>query len=45
MKTVKHSIITGFAVAALFCSCGSDKTNQTQKIDFMVDKFADVWNI
>jgi len=43
MKTFKHSIITGFTAAALFCSCGApNKTNQPQKIDFMVDKFADI---
>jgi len=40
---MKNSIITGFAVTALVCSCGtSDKTNPSQKIDFMVDKFADI---
>ena len=43
---MKYSIIKGFAVAAIFSSCGGgtnpDKTNQTQKIDIMVDKFADI---
>ena len=40
---MKNSIITGVAAIALFCSCdGGKKTNQTQKIDIMVDKFADI---
>ena len=40
---MKIPIITGFAITVLVCSCGtSDKTNPSQKIDFMVDKFADI---
>ena len=43
MKTFRYSMITGFAAAALFYSCGApNKTNQPQKIDIMVDKFADI---
>ncbi|MDR1153900.1 MAG: dipeptidyl peptidase 3 [Bacteroidales bacterium] len=46
MKTLKYSVITGLAVAALLCSCGGgtlpDKTAETQKNDYMVDKFADL---
>jgi len=46
MKKVRYLVIAGIAVAALFNSCGGgtspDKTGKTQKIDIMVDKFADI---
>ena len=42
MKTFKYLMISGVAVAALFCSCSGNSSTQTQKFDFMVDKFADI---
>ena len=43
MKTFRYAVITGFSVAALFYSCGGGMSpEKTQKIDYMVDKFADL---
>ena len=41
MKTVFYKALTGLAVAALLHSCGG-RTSQTQKFNYMVDKFADI---
>ena len=41
MKTAVYHVIIGFAVAAFLNSCGG-ATNQTQKIEYMADKFADI---
>ena len=40
MKTFRYLVITGFSVTAFFYLCCS--SDHTQKIDYMVDKFADL---
>ena len=39
---MKNSLITGFVVVALVCSCDGEKKHQQQKFDIAVDRFADV---
>jgi len=41
MKTAIHHAVIGLAFAAFLSSCGGG-SNQTQKIEYMVDKFADI---
>ena len=41
MKIAIYHVVVGFAAAAFFYSCGGE-TKQTQKFEYMVDKFADI---